>query len=421
MSPRAFTSRSRQGFTLLELLVVILIMLMLTGLAIPVIAPALANRQQREAARAVNAFIGGARERAIALGRPVGIKLERFAGQPDICTTLSYVEVPPPYSGDTLDARLAVVITNVIRHQPTADLALVQLRAFEQAAFTLTLDIKQVRKFDSLQLNYHGRTYRIIGPDAAPGDGLIDAMPLELETTVPMSTVVRIQNPNGSVYDTTMALPFLNANAQGFNSDLAPSHPYRIVDRLPVRSTGDPLELPEGTVIDLNFSGLDGFSLFPRRNNVYPNDPHYDDPSNLNDGPVPVATVSQLYLMFSPSGGLDRVWLAADLNANDYPDGVFGPLPPNGQVYLLVGKRELVRRDLYTLDPDITDPNAIHFNWQDLSSIWVTVNHRTGLVTSVENSVANPWPPQTGETVPITSRLRQARLLAHEAHSMGGR
>ena len=119
MNPRAAAMRTRQGLTLLELLVVILIMLMLTGLAIPVLAPALANRRQREAARAVNAYIGAARERAVALGRPVGVKLERFPGQPDMCTTLSYVEVPPPYAGDTFDARLAVVIGSVTPYTPT--------------------------------------------------------------------------------------------------------------------------------------------------------------------------------------------------------------------------------------------------------------------------------------------------------------
>ena len=92
---------------------------------------------------------------------------------------------------------------------------------------------------------------------------MIDALPLELEATVPMSSVVREQNASGLVYDTTKALPFPDARATGADPNLVPSRPYRVVDRFPVRASGDPLELPLGTVIDLNFSGLDGFSFFP--------------------------------------------------------------------------------------------------------------------------------------------------------------
>ena len=91
-------SSDRSGVTLLELLVVILILLMITAAAIPLIAPALDNRRMREASRLASTFISGARSRAIQTGRETGVQLLRFNGNP-YATTLAYVEVPPPYGG----------------------------------------------------------------------------------------------------------------------------------------------------------------------------------------------------------------------------------------------------------------------------------------------------------------------------------
>ncbi len=95
--------RGRRGVTLLELLVVLLILLMVTAASVPIIAPALRNRQVREASRLLSAYLGAAKARAVQTGRPVGIKIERFNGQP-YALTVSQVEVPPPYMGDVFGA-----------------------------------------------------------------------------------------------------------------------------------------------------------------------------------------------------------------------------------------------------------------------------------------------------------------------------
>jgi prepilin-type N-terminal cleavage/methylation domain-containing protein len=92
--------RGRRGFTLVELLVVIFIMLLITAITIPVIAPAMSNREVREAARMVDSFVNGARTRALLAGHPVGVVLERQQNNPSACTTLSYCEQPDPYAGD---------------------------------------------------------------------------------------------------------------------------------------------------------------------------------------------------------------------------------------------------------------------------------------------------------------------------------
>jgi prepilin-type N-terminal cleavage/methylation domain-containing protein len=91
---------ARRGVTLVELLVVIMIMLMITAITIPVIAPSLKNRDVREAARMVDVFINGARTRAKLADRSYGVVLERMPGQPAGCVNLSYCEQPDSYSGD---------------------------------------------------------------------------------------------------------------------------------------------------------------------------------------------------------------------------------------------------------------------------------------------------------------------------------
>lgn len=53
----------RGGFTLLELLVVILIMLSVTAITIPVVAPAMKGRQIREGIRMLNTFLNAAQSR----------------------------------------------------------------------------------------------------------------------------------------------------------------------------------------------------------------------------------------------------------------------------------------------------------------------------------------------------------------------
>ena len=85
-----------------------LILLMVTAAAIPIIAPAMQNRQMRESTRLVTSFIGAAKARAVQTGRPVGVVIERFNGQP-FALQMSQVEVPPPYSGDIVGARLLVM------------------------------------------------------------------------------------------------------------------------------------------------------------------------------------------------------------------------------------------------------------------------------------------------------------------------
>lgn len=107
--PRRLSLRERAGVTLIELLIVIMIMLMITAVAIPVVAPAMQNRDVREAARLVDSYINGARTRALQAGHPFGVMLEREPGNPNAVTTLSYVEQPDNYSGDYQGSKIRLL------------------------------------------------------------------------------------------------------------------------------------------------------------------------------------------------------------------------------------------------------------------------------------------------------------------------
>ena len=105
-----------RGVTLVELLVVVTILMMLAAFAIPTMRGLTEGRKVREAARAIDVFLTQQKTRAVELQRPVGVELQRFAVvdsvtgdtsyQDDVCTVLRAVEIPPPYAGDTVDARI---------------------------------------------------------------------------------------------------------------------------------------------------------------------------------------------------------------------------------------------------------------------------------------------------------------------------
>ena len=89
-----------RGFTLIEMLIAITIMVMLMALAATTILPATESRRSREAARALNVYLGSARNRAMETGRPCGVIFHRF-GTLACSMSIDQCEVPPCYCGET--------------------------------------------------------------------------------------------------------------------------------------------------------------------------------------------------------------------------------------------------------------------------------------------------------------------------------
>src|SRR6187455_2006607 len=118
MSLRSRHSRgARQalpGFTLMEMLIVIAIMLLLVIATLPRIKQTLDDSKLRESSRQLNSYIAMAKARASATGRPCGIWFVSEVVNPNSVpvltqtTQLFLAEVPPAYSGDVVESRVIV-------------------------------------------------------------------------------------------------------------------------------------------------------------------------------------------------------------------------------------------------------------------------------------------------------------------------
>jgi hypothetical protein len=231
-----------------ELLVIVSILVLLTAIAIPAMRPALEGRRIREAARAVNAYLGSARNRALETGRPCGVMLHRVSTLPQCAMELDQVEVPPPYGGDDINALAKVTIDSIVPGK--------------WAQFTVEinqpLNTNLLRPGDLIQLNYQGPFYTI-------------------EFIQPSGTSVRCGKIDLS---SGQWLPWTNSPSRPV--------PFKIF-RQPVKSHATPLQLPAGAVIDLEFSGSD-------------NNPGAFYPASPQDN-TPVV------IMFSPNGAVEGVYV----------------------------------------------------------------------------------------------------------------
>lgn len=114
--PTPATRRNRRGFTLVELLVVILIILLVSAVTLPTIIPALTSRQVGEAARIVQAAIAGARDAAIRSNAPRGIRLIPDLRAGGSMTTTVDVRTAGVVSGNALTS------SRIIPIEPAPDL-----------------------------------------------------------------------------------------------------------------------------------------------------------------------------------------------------------------------------------------------------------------------------------------------------------
>ena len=136
--------------------------------------------------------------------------------------------------------------------------------------------------------------------------------------------------------------------------------PYEVL-RQPVKSFANPLQLPASAVIDLEYSGTDVHDLGDESGDIY--------------------------LIFSSNGSLQRVYHGGETH------------PGLDPIFLLVGKRAQKDKE----------------NYQDMNSLWVTLNPRSGLITTNQMGVS------LDNTDGIPGSLNESREFAREAQSMGGR
>ena len=317
---RQLRQQSTRAMTMIELLVVITIIMVLTGVMIPTIRYQNRNRALREAERQLNAFIGSAQARAQQLGRPVGIWIERVNdGDPIVSANHSVsvylAEVPLPYSGYLRNSFVRISQTGIL-------------------TFHMVVGLNQNTGLpiyaDDTILGPTNPSNHLIKPD--------DSFKIQFNYRGPYYDAVRIGN-NYQLRNNQRhgRLNFANLSSSS-------GVPYQI-HRLPKKSFLPPLNLPAGAVIDLSVSGtMAGQNEFL---------------TNISNRRRPVI------LMFNPSGGVATVW----------SNGI--PYPPLGWIHLLVGRQNQVFPTNLWLDEETEKGNVM-----DMNNRWVSIDHRTGSIVS---------------------------------------
>ncbi len=328
----ATTKIARRGMTLVELLVVITIVVAIVALAAPIMRPQLKDRKLREASRQVNSACGVAKGRAAERNLSYGIWIKRdtIAGRTNGAYQVFYAQTPIPFAGETIGATATLTDTN---NDGFAD----------TAAFSDSQNLVQTG--DVVQFNYKGPKYTVAVTAPSPSKTITFSSP----SALPLPRV-----PG----NTPIQLPFQ-------------------ITRQPVKASGAPLELPPGTVIDLQFSGVG---------------------KTGTEMDQAVAGATDIVIMFNPTGGVDRVY------------GFTTSSP--GTINLLIGRVD----QLQALQDNVG--SLANTNLVDPTVSWVSIGHLTGTVTTAENYVTN-GAAMVAATVPIA--VAEARTIAVTKQTMGGR
>jgi prepilin-type N-terminal cleavage/methylation domain-containing protein len=313
---RSVPATLRRGMTLIELLVVVGILLAVAVMMVPRLPAIMERAKVREAARAIQLYLSTARNLAMSTGRSCGVMIEPLLAENGCAMTLTQMETPPPYGGDSLGS----TATAVAQSDMTAKITLSPPSGVD------------IHPGDMIQIGYQGYWMPILAnPDASVPTGIYPPGTTTLKAGIDFS------------HGETPAWFYQPVTG-----------PYKLI-RWPTKSTAAALQLPSPAVIDLTASGNDpvGNSL-----PVWPLQPWPPSPP-----PSPGTTPLPVTIMFAADGTIDWVSHWDSNPKNRWGQQVTTPM------YLLVGRRNKVK-----------PPNPNDANLNDFNSLWISINPATGLI-----------------------------------------
>jgi type II secretory pathway pseudopilin PulG len=333
----------RQGYTLVELIVVVTIAILIMVVSLPVAKTVMEDARPREAGRIVNTAFFTAKARAASSGRLAGLELvlqrmnDPSASQGAYqCTRLYMCEVPPIYMGDTTDARATISGTSLTFVNDCA------------ASLPSLLDPIADNQFE-IRFNHRGLWY--------------------------------MAKYNGGGYQINLAgLPLPSIGPAGASFQIR---------RPPIR-VGNPIELPQGTCIDMTYSGI---------------------------GPTGTefANCSALRLMFAPAGNLHSITIAA-------PDSSGSPTvttaAPYGTVHFLIGQTGKIFPMQEGGAWNIANPDMS--NIADARSLWVSVGRISGIITTNENNADRSALTDPSDSSQRMNFIGNCRKFATKREQKGG-
>jgi len=356
--------RHPRGMTLVELLIVVAVMVILIGVALPVMRTAIESGRVRESARQLSTTIELVKAKAVESGLPVGlwIETEQLSGSSSLSNTnLTYAtrlyiaETPRPYSGDFDGA------TAALREQTTTTGGVTTTTYWAEFDGTsATLPYMGVKAGDHIRFDFKGPRYRI-------------------------SSVVWETSP------TPDKIYFEVSTARGTPAPrTGGSYPYQIL-RQPQRTLAGSIELARDAVIDLTYSGQGDYTG-----------------TSTDTGHELSATTAPIVIVFNPAGYIERIL------------GIGAANRPQATIHLLVGRIDQLSEPApdskLPISGDDSTKFAFYRNVVDPESVWVSIGHQTGKVTVAENAWSlRPATPNFLES------LQAAREFAQSAQSIGGR
>ena len=392
--------RRSRGLTLMELLVVVAVMVILLGAALPLLKTGLAGRRTREVSRELGTYVELAKSASAETGREAGLILQvdtlpenglRYVSQ------LFLAEIPRPYAGDMVGARA------VVHPDPSQNRFEITFSA--SASLTTTLPTALILGGESFEIkfDYKGPTYQCQrDPDPSNLDFVVllgSAPPPPGFWNRGLDGVWGTANggatSNGDDDDNGIVNDLREAGWPG-SDDIAVGLPYQIFRR-PQKSSSTPLQLSSGAVIDLSMSG---FGL--AEENIFDR--------TMNSGVI--SEVESVAILFGPSGEMTRVLvnrIQTDTNASPVTQT---PITitnmPTDTLHLLIGGIDGVLLD------DIANVNVgddLETNIENPDNLWVSIGHQAGRATTAENG----WTQGSPLSMPL------ARQFAQSSEAMGGR